>query len=381
MDILYKPNPFIEGIFNSDKTVDFIIFNKILCNLQKTSKMNYHIATVELEEFQNLIKSKNLSTPKGVFYYLKNTFQKEILIWKENSVIKSVALITKIEYNEIDKKFNIYIDEDIVNATINYKEINKNKKSNEKKIGTTPINLELLGNSRNFYAHRLYEMLRQWSDIKRKTFTVSELKEKLLIGDKYSSYYEFKRRVLNPSVNKINDNFNMNVKFIEEKKGKNISTIIFIMNDLEPRKYNFKSGSPNKDTDLRVKQTEVIEVPSGYNAEDINIRLLVSYNVRISVNTLKLKQEEYGEEAFIKAIKILEDRVQDEQQDKLKAPVRYLTGILDNLKNKENEEIAPQVSKAPAKKSNFANFTQREYDYDKLENQLLGLYTVDDEDE
>lgn len=132
---------------------------------------------------------------------------------------------------------------------------------------------------------------------------------------------------------------------------------------------------------MKVKETEVIEVPSGYNAEDINIRLLVSYNVRISVNTLKLKQEEYGEQLFIKAVKILEDKVQDVQQDKLKAPVRYLTGILENLRNKSNADIAQQAIQQPNKRSNFANFTQREYDYNKLEKQLLGWDDGEDEDD
>lgn len=46
----------------------------------------------------------------------------------------------------------------------------------------------------------------------------------------------------------------------------------------------------------------------------MNIRFLASYNIKIALNTLKDKQEEYGEVVFIKAVKMLGDRVQDKEQ-------------------------------------------------------------------
>ncbi|MCI5637182.1 MAG: hypothetical protein SO136_08600, partial [Sarcina ventriculi] len=42
----------------------------------------------------------------------------------------------------------------------------------------------------------------------------------------------------------------------------------------------------------------------------------------------------------------------------------------------DNKNFVPKSNNKP---SNFANFTQREYDYDKLEAQLLGWDTSDDD--
>ena len=62
-----------------------------------------------------------------------------------------------------------------------------------------------------------------------------------------------------------------------------------------------------------------------------------------------------------------------EENSKLKpisAPKKYITAILENRKMELNKKTV----------SNFANFTQRQYDYEKLEKQLLGWDDEEDED-
>ena len=55
------------------------------------------------------------------------------------------------------------------------------------------------------------------------------------------------------------------------------------------------------------------------------------------------------------------------KQGKITAPVKYLTGILENLNNKSLNEEADD-----SKKLRFNNFEPRKYDYDELEKKLLG---------
>ena len=379
-DILFKPNALIRGVLDVESK-EYKAFNLILQKMQMNLQNNIDInekqivAKIDIYELREIFRrneEKNIETIKKTLDRLQNLK----IEFKDNEGVETTAvLIPKIKKYSKEQSLGFFMDKEVIDLFKAQQERNKN---------FSPVNLGLLKKAKGFYSQRLYELLRAWSGEKSSIeFSLKYIKEKLSIEDR-KSYEQFKAlnsAVLKPAVKEINEKFNMSVEYKAVKKSRTVVGVEFIFNDLEPRRYDFGGSQANKISDLKVKETEVIEVPSGYNAEDINIRLLVSYNVRISVNTLKLKQEEYGEQLFIKAVKILEDKVQDVQQDKLKAPVRYLTGILENLRNKSNADIAQQAIQQPNKGSNFANFTQREYDYNKLEKQLLGWDDGEDEDD
>lgn len=84
----------------------------------------------------------------------------------------------------------------------------------------------------------------------------------------------------------------------------------------------------------------------------------------------------YGLEKVIKAIN---------NSLNSKEPIRnyckYLTAVLKDMESIKNITIENKIEAVNNKKSNFNNFTQREYDYEKLERQLLGWDDSDDEDE
>ncbi len=79
-----------------------------------------------------------------------------------------------------------------------------------------------------------------------------------------------------------------------------------------------------------------------------------------TINRLKLK---YGESLGHNAVYIMCNK---SQQGKITAPVKYLTGILENLNNKTSDSNADN-----SKNLRFNNFESREYDYDELERKLL----------
>lgn len=375
-DILFKPNALIRGVLDVESK-EYKAFNLILQKMQMNLQNNIDInekqivAKIDIYELREIFRrneEKNIETIKKTLDRLQNL---KIEFKDDEGVETTAVLIPKIKKYSKEQSLGFFMDKEVIDLFKAQQERNKN---------FSPVNLGLLKKAKGFYSQRLYELLRAWSGEKSSIeFSLKYIKEKLSIEDR-KSYEQFKAlnsAVLKPAVKEINEKFNMRVEYKAVKKSRTVVGIEFIFNDLEPRRYDFGSSQANKIYDLKIKETEVIEVPNGYNVDDINIRLLVSYNVRISVNTLKVKKEEYGEELFIKAVKILEDRLEDE---KIKAPVRYLTGILEKLKNKSNQGIAPQTIQQSNKKSNFANFTQREYDYNKLEKQLLGWDDSADDD-
>lgn len=373
--VLFKPNQLIRSVLDVNSN-DYKIFNLAL---QKTQLKLYELGNkdnilipvcLSPEEIKEIYKNNNENRLTDVFKTLEKLCKVPIK-WKDENKIIISTLFSSVEIDS--KNFNIvaYIDIKVVKVLNQYRQ-----------KGYTPIDLGLTKKANGFYSVRLYELLRSWCNTKRIIeISLIDLKATLAIENvkSYDNFANLRIKVIDRAIAEIKEKMNMEITYNVTKKNKKVNTIIFKVLDYGSRHYDFNSKSNGLVEQNKNEMQITEEMPSGYEPEGIQIRLL-SYGIRISANTLKLKQEEYGEQLFIKAVKILEDRVQDAQQEKLKAPVRYLTGILDNLKNKSNKTTAPQIQQ-PNKKINFANFTQREYDFDKLEKQLLGWDDGEDEDD
>lgn len=80
------------------------------------------------------------------------------------------------------------------------------------------------------YSIRLYELVKSIHyhelEVYNRKYTVNELK-KLLDGEKYNEYRDFKRRVLSPAVDEINQYSDKRVSFEEVKRGKKVVAIEF----------------------------------------------------------------------------------------------------------------------------------------------------------
>ena len=372
--ILLKSNALVNAeIDNSNIEYKFtnLIFNET--QLQKGNDSYFTI--INIDAFRDLSDSAYLKTAKGILSVLEDKFQKNTLKWCWGKEHYQVTLITKIKFNHTSGDFTIYIDKDLVNFLLNYREL---------RTGYTPLNLRLTNQSKSFFTQRIYELLRLWSGEKKEIeYDLEDLKVKLLLQDhkSYKKYKEFKRRVLVPALKEINEKLNMNVDYEEIRVGRCIAKLKFIVEDLEPRSYDF-----NKDKFLK-EQISTDEIALDLNiSNNINIDLTESNKdelllnnrkefiditeelnksgIKIAISTINRFKIKYGEELVKKSVDILCNKV---KQQKITAPVKYLKGILENLdKNPKDNEINN------TKKLKFNNFEPREYDYDELEKKLLG---------
>ncbi|MFT8352343.1 hypothetical protein [Clostridium saccharoperbutylacetonicum] len=231
--------------------------------------------------------------------------------------------------------YQITVDKEIVNLILNYDKL---------KIGYTPLNLKL--KSKNFYATRIYEYLRKWSGNKNSlSIGLYQLKELLSLEGRYNTFKDFRKRVLDPSINEINEKFNMIVNFELIKAGNKTTGIKFNFIDNETRTYDFDSS-------------EIKEV--SYKEVDIVEQKLKESGFKIATLTINNLKKKYGENSLYNAIVIM---CNNSKKAKITAPVKYLTGILENLNAKPVENI---------KQLKFNNFESRNYNYDALEKKLLG---------
>lgn len=102
----------------------------------------------------------------------------------------------------------------------------------------TGLKLESLYAFKNFYAMRIYELIKQWSNTKKEiVFEPATLKE-LLGVDKisgYKNYTNFRKKVIEKAINEINEKSELDIEVVHDKKGgKSVKEIKFIIkNDKE----------------------------------------------------------------------------------------------------------------------------------------------------
>ena len=110
------------------------------------------------------------------------------------------------------------------------------------------------------YATRLYELLIAWREVgKVPQIEIGEFRNRLgLLDDEYTAMHNFKKRVLEPSIQQINEHTDINVTYEQHKKGRLISGFSFRLKQKQQPKIE-KPVDPKRDpntTDLFAKMTD-----------------------------------------------------------------------------------------------------------------------------
>ena len=231
-EILMKNNNLIRAKYNL-KVVENKVFQFILFNLQKQNKDTL-VANIKLNEFSSIIKKRNNRTVKAISDMLEELRVGSIQIKNDKKWLR-YGFINGATYDEELREFKIKADAEIYRLLFNYLK------------GYTPVNLDIFFSFKSYYTQRFYELLRLWSNSKHTiTYSLEELKELLILKDKYSLYKDFKKRVLIVSINELNKKGMMEINFNEIKIGKKVTAIEFIITDSDKRKYFEEDKKQNK---------------------------------------------------------------------------------------------------------------------------------------
>lgn len=271
--ILMKSNIVAKAKFNIT-TIENRIFQLVMYKLQKKGT-GILSCEIHLDEFKSIIKNKNQVSPEAIseilvslrkqsIYFKKSKIEqleekknkKSFSIWGEGGIINNH------EYDEEKEVFTIEASEKIHNFLHDYLE-----------GGYTPINLGVFFSLSNSYAQRFYDLLRLWTNTKKViTYSLDELKELLMIEGKYSRYVDFKRRVIVPAITELNKTGMFEIEISENRKGKTVESIDFIVTDLDKRIYGLGKKESQVDEaseEVVVDVEEVEDKPSNAPQETI----------------------------------------------------------------------------------------------------------------
>lgn len=81
----------------------------------------------------------------------------------------------------------------------------------------------------NKHSIRIYELLKQYETIGKRTFKVEDIKKLLLLENQYNRFHDFERFILKTSMEEINDYTDINISYEKIKKGRSIDSIRYVI--------------------------------------------------------------------------------------------------------------------------------------------------------
>lgn len=164
-----------------------------------------------LKQFAKRLMSKPLEVPTNDGWIIFNWF-------------------SKIQYVKGQSKFIVRIDKDLKPYLLELKE--RFVKYNLRYI------LPLTSN----YSIRLYQLLKEYEKLTRRTFTVVELQDLLQVPNSLKRYDNFKRKVLQVAEKELIENCDIFFEFEEIKEGRKVNEILF---RIKPNSENILDKQPS----------------------------------------------------------------------------------------------------------------------------------------
>ncbi len=139
------------------------------------------------------------------------------------------------------------------------------------------------------HAIRLYELLCQWRDAGEREVSIEWLRDAFQLDGKYPAIKDFKRRVLEPAVEQINEHSPLWCKWDQRKTGRRVSHLVFTFGEKQPEK-------PQKRRKGKTQGNPTGNAKKGAGA---------IYGIPMAVIEAKAKEGESWEDA---ALRLLDER-------------------------------------------------------------------------
>ncbi len=304
-----RQNDILDIIFtkleNDDKT-DYVIDISLYKKIYKTNTSNiYRDMEKAVESFEGKGLSLTKANSRGRIYFA--WFSKINYVPSEGKIILRMDPELKLLFLDVKKR--IYYN---IKYTLNFKSV---------------------------YSKRIYYYLKSFEDTGWRIDNLDVLRKKLQCPESYNKFSDFKRFVLNPAFNEINESSDMDFKFKEVKSGRKVTQLKFFITS--------KSKGINENKNVLTTN----------NADDIN-KIITLFEEKISATEArKLLSVANG------SLHIIKEKYQIAKITKNITSITawMITAIKDDY----------QMPQGKQQVSIFNDFEQRTYG-DDLESKLLG---------
>lgn len=296
-NLIVKSNNLIEARYDLTLNEQKIILYAV-SKLDRT-KEKFNILTLNIIDFTKIIgtSSKRYTEIREIVRELR---KKEIIINTEDEEIIT-GWLSSIRYIKDSGTIELEFSERLVPYLLQLKS----------RFTRYQIKNILYLDSK--YGIRMYELLKQYEVIKKRTITLVDLKKILMIEDKYDDFRNLDRIVIRTSLKEINEKTDLNITYKKNKKGRSIDSLTFFIESKEDKKYieylnktynikAFKERSGLKDENFNSKQiielfTIATEVLTDPEQEDLFEYIRLNY-LHILKNKMVVNKYSYLKKAL-----------------------------------------------------------------------------------
>jgi len=132
-------------------------------------------------------------------------------------------------------------------------------------------NLKEISNFGSLYTTRLYELIQDFKETGWMLKSISQLREAFAVGDKFKAYRDFKIKTFAHACQEINDNYDIGLRFEEQKEGRKVVAVkFFFKQTIVTQVTNQKTGKTTniyskpkaqRNTRKKVKQASLSSSP------------------------------------------------------------------------------------------------------------------------
>lgn len=361
---VYKSHNLIESNYNfsiNEQRLIYLASKKLkpryIKSDLKTSQLKTYIAHKTFEniriyvtEFKNEFNIKSNAIYKILEKTAADLFEKKFEYMQDDSTYVTKRWVITCRYNSEEKYVEITFHPDLILDLL----LLKNRYGK--------LEFSAARNFKKSYTHRIYELLQNYLYQKYRTISLESLKEKLDIEPtKYQRFTILKEKVLEPAIEEINKFTNLQVSYTPLRKGRKIGAVKFSINLKETETILSNINDEKLEPEILNKITTII------NSKLKLTNKLEEYQISQIINESIAAIKEYKIDMSL--YEYVEYQVNNVYNySRVKKVNNYFSCLITAIRSywKENEEINN------VNENKFNNFTPREYDYDKLEKQLLG---------
>lgn len=212
--LIVKDNRLIEA--NYKLSLQEQRFMLLLISMIKKDDEGFKSYRITAQEFADTIDKKNVYQTLAT---ISDTLLSRVLsIYnKEEKSILKCNWISSFKYYEKKGFADVSFDPKLKDYLLRLKK------------SFTRYNLKAVARITSVYTIRIYELLKQYESIGKRTLTVKKLKEMLKIENKYNRYNNLKRKIILRAQDELEEKTDIAFDFVETKEGRKVTSLTFII--------------------------------------------------------------------------------------------------------------------------------------------------------
>ncbi len=213
--VVVKSNYLIEASYRLSLQEQRLIL--LMVSQIKPEDKGFHIYRIAVKDFNRIVGIKGEGSYQRTKELTKKLLERSMQIIKDNSVLQ-ITWLSSAEYFEGKGYVELSFDPKLQPYLLQLKEF------------FTRYRLQHVIRLKSSYSIKLYELLKQYENIGKRSFTLDELRNKLgLKEEEYPLYANFKQKILSHVQAELNANTDLSISLWERKAGRKVIGIVFLI--------------------------------------------------------------------------------------------------------------------------------------------------------